>query len=334
MARRSLAGLLCLSALSLGPSAAAILRQAGTPYGEQTPEERMKAAAHAPMGKETGTCRNLERLSTPKETRKIFCYIVVRPWGQEMPLLYEFVNSKLFESCNDYAIFSNATLKTLMTPENASLVERAVNFAEEKPSINGTMDATRKKFLDTSTMQLKESARLVGQMYADFVWPRVAYYARKKDYDWVVKVDITAVFLPMRLKYVLAHTLEPEDQAVALGTRGRGCKGIGGGVHVYSKKAIELLAGYHGGCGWTMDEKIKNGESGLADHCLRERGQIWPQKHIVGTQEVCCGKGCAWTVGVHGLKDADAWKKCLQDFQAEEPEPCSGQLSPVTCQAD
>jgi len=234
--------------------------------------------------------------------------------------------------CNDYLILSNTTLKALL-PHSLGLVEKALNFEDAVPAVFGPIEGNWKVYVDPFTLTQKSSASLLGQIYADAVWPAVDEYARKKDYDWVVKIDVDTVLLPRRLRYLLSHTVPPEEQIVALGTKGPGCGQISGALGVYSRAAIELLARKDKtGCRFTLEEKMNNGESGLADGCIRRFGKIWPQKHIIGTNEGCCGRGCDWTVAVHPLKDADTWQKCVEDFELDGTEACSGQLSPDGCE--
>jgi hypothetical protein len=149
------------------------------------------------------------------------------------------------------------------------------------------------------------------------VWKSIKGRSALQEVNWVVKVDADAVFVPQRLRNVLAN--QPVSWQ---GVYVENCEGVEygffGNLEVFSKKAFNLLLDNIDSCSekidWVKGTKWGPiGEDLFAQMCMDYQGVTKVQNFGITTDGTCPG-----TRKKYGSKDNKKWKP-----------PCNEQTSPA-----
>jgi hypothetical protein len=150
------------------------------------------------------------------------------------------------------------------------------------------------------------------------VWVQVVAEARFVTYDWIVKVDPDCVFLPNRLRTVIAR--HPEDPR---GVYLNNCKfGMHGPIEVYSRNAAITWARGSARCMQHFEQQCSGpcswGEDFFIDQCL---WKVLGVKRVDDTSillEDHCQPPPGWNsctnqtyVAYHPFKDPGSYSTCL-----------------------
>lgn len=177
--------------------------------------------------------------------RTLYCFSLMMPHGYETDLLtwQRSANTSIF-GCDEHAVYSNRSF--LVAP---GVMTNGIN----------------------SSLECKVGGEWGTALNLDIfmaVWRHVIFDGRFQHYDWTVKVDPDAVFLPERLRRMLPHHIEVPE-----GVYLNNCKfGMHGPIEVFSRNAVNSWAAgsdkcvrhfsklCKGTCGW--------GEDMFIDQCL------------------------------------------------------------------
>merc|ERR1712032_832607 len=180
------------------------------------------------------------------------------------------------------------------------------------------------------------------------IWKSIKYEGAWKDYAWTVKADPSAIFIPIRLQYILVH--QPVTEA---GILMENCKhtrmSFHGSLEVVSKNAMGALLDNLDKChgedkfmAWCMHyngvlrvpsrqetnrvpktEPIKGLliAKSCPSHCIPQTGSFPTKAAKKGKKAArewkpdCCR---IQTAGIHQLLELKAWIKCYKDTTAKD----------------
>lgn len=140
------------------------------------------------------------------------------------------------------------------------------------------------------------------------VWEQVLRDGMYKSYDWTVKVDPDAVFMPYRLQYHLAQLRAPLGKPLYL----KNCYvdfGFLGAIEIVNQLALINYFDNYQDCHLTMGDH--SGEDGFFKGCLDAIGVGYmTDASILKTphETVPCGDGSR--VAFHPHKDVNDWIAC------------------------
>jgi len=228
----------------------------------------------------------------------LFCFALVMPFGYEPELLalQHRKRTGIF-GCDEHAAFSNRSL------------------GSAPGLVTGLLAAD---------LECERGGEMRTQLNLDVfeaVWAQVIHDGRYKEYGWTVKVDVDSVFLPSRLRLLLANHSGAEDHPH--GMYFNNCRfGMHGPIEVFSRAAVGALGSgweqcrrhYHqlcaGRCWW--------GEDLFVDQCLSEVLGVRRSFDASLLREERCDPPKHWeschehdVVAFHPFKTANAYKRCL-----------------------
>jgi len=240
----------------------------------------------------------------------MWCFALMVPGGGEHALLAAQYSNRIgIFACDDYTVFSNDTVP-LVAPAASTAMDTGGGGLLTSP-IGGSL-----------------SVRLGGKwgtaMNTDIfvrVWAAVVKLARFQQHPWTVKADPDTVFVPARLRQLLAT--EPPG-AVYLNN----CKyGLHGPIEVLSREAVAVYANRSRACeGFRIDamdtshphddEDHAFGEDQFLNVCLDAVGvrrvdelQLLLSERACGhwSDNVACDEG---KVAFHPFKDIQSYFTC------------------------
>jgi len=178
------------------------------------------------------------------------------------------------------------------------------------------------------------------------VWRKIKAEQKWSQFDWMVKVDPDAVFVPARLKKSLEDTYEPQGGSYYVN-----CPhvdyGFFGNLELFSKTAFTTLLDHIDDCKADVDTinwkvGIKNGKYGpmgedlFAQTCMDKHG-VRRANFMSMTQDGACEAKrdadhvkdkkfqphCEWAYGasIHPFKKVTEWNECYEKTMAAYPQP-------------
>lgn len=193
------------------------------------------------------------------KTNSLWCFSLMLPWGAEPPLLrMQLAEHQSIFACDESAVYSNPAI------DLGGGVKTKVVPVDLHCPVGGAFHTV----LNTPVFKA--------------LWDQVINDARYELYDWTVKVDPDAVFIPWRLTDIV---WQPEHRKAQ---KGKGvffqnCKGaFHGPVEILSRKAVETYKTGNKNCPW------HDQEDWYLSGCLISLGV---QPHRVNTllADVACG---------------------------------------------
>jgi hypothetical protein len=237
----------------------------------------------------------------PKKGQSLFCFSLIIPSSYElnlMQLAYQ-KNTHIF-NCDEYATYSNSVflvapgVETL--PVNSDL--KCESGGEFGTALNNDI------FLEVWRVVIE------GQRYAV--------------HDWTVKVDPDCVFIPDRMRSIVA-----QHQEFAGGTYLNNCEfGLHGPLEVFSKWAVEAWKNGRQRCIAYFNMKCsgdcKWGEDMFIDQCLQHLRVYRVDEFNLLTEDHCkppanwqtCTTGNKQTAAFHPFKDVGSYDQCLRNALA------------------
>lgn len=199
----------------------------------------------------------------------MFCWAVARPDTFEVYLLgmQRRKHTGLFE-CDWYSVYSNKLLPISPT-FNSTLIDVDLNS-----KIGG-------EFNSPLNIDIFLTA-----------WQKVFEEGAYEKYHWTVKVDVDAVFLPQRLRYVLLQHPDTHPRGLYFVN----CKyGLHGPIEVLSRKAVGSLRGGWKVCKNSFAKMCKGscqwGEDMFLDQCLKRVLKIERRTELTLLMEEHCNEG-------------------------------------------
>jgi len=216
-------------------------------------------------------------------------------------------------------------------PGNDVFSDAAVNIGQGYDTIK--VDDTQNEF---HLIKRKKSKTWVNTGMFKQVWKKISEKGTWEDFDWVIKLDADAVFVPWRLEKVLS------TQPVSwVGTYVENCAGVQygffGNVEVLSHKAFETLKDNLESCSksieWASMKATKWGPIGedlFAQKCMDSKGVSKIQNFDLTVDGVCpevkkkwggnpksskaLKVDCAHVTApvMHPFKTVDAWFECYE----------------------
>jgi len=250
----------------------------------------------------------------------MWCFVLMMPGGYEPTLILEQFGRRIgVFACDGYAVFSNDT---------AALAE--LRFDEAADGGGG-------RDLFTSPIGGPLQVQLGGKWHTAMntevfvrVWASVIRLGRFQQYHWTVKADPDTVFVPSRLRQLLAT--EPAG-AVYLNN----CRfGLHGPIEVLSRDAVSAYSRLSEACGDLVtdamntsnrgnDERHAFGEDKFLTLCLDAIGVRRVDELRLLLSEQACGHwssnvSCdAGTVAFHPFKDVRRYRECWGTARRSAP---------------
>lgn len=155
------------------------------------------------------------------------------------------------------------------------------------------------------------------------IWQKVKGIGAWRNYDWTVKVDSDAVFLPLRLKQHLDQLRTPLGARVYLENINYKFKFMGA-IEIMTREALALFLEQGHTC---IRGKHEGGEDSFLKTCLDGLGidhmsdwQILRDKYA-GLNPPC---NDGWAVAYHYLKKTHDWSTCYNEVVCGVGEPKKG----------
>lgn len=259
-------------------------RPAATPTAEPTMSPTLP-----PITKE-----NLKPV--PGESPTLYCFALMLAYGYEVSLMRNQADTKAgVFACNGQDVFSNRSIELTAGPPSLSTVV-----------MEGSLQC---EFGGPYNLALN-SAVFVR------VWSKVQSVGEFRRYDWTVKLDPDAVFLPNRLR-VRVKALHDEEPMFLDNCAS---DGLHGPIEVISRSGMEVYTAGLAQCTKTLDQDVWNkyGEDVFLRRCLRNLGV---KRNIAFIQTLLTEKACtpfsdpmpciSGAVSFHPVKAAWDWTKCL-----------------------
>jgi hypothetical protein len=192
----------------------------------------------------------------------------------------------------------------------------------------------------------KETGCYVNTGIFSDVWRKIDEEAKWTAFDWVVKVDPDAVFVPARLKKSLVNTYEAEGGSYYVN-----CPyveyGFFGNLELFTKTAFATLLANIDDCKADVDTinwkvGVHSGKYGpmgedlFAQTCMDKHG-VRRANFFGQTQDGACEAKrdpervkdkkfqphCDWAYGasIHPFKEVAQWNQCYEQTMAAYPEP-------------
>jgi len=279
----------------------------------------------ADKGCTKGMCAPLMPMQPPAQPKglRLFCFTMYTSntgstkKNTELDLIRTqlHVGASVF-GCKGWAVYSD--VKTWISPGPPELFTTEVSIPADayfaKRKIQGTW---------------------VNSLIFVEVWKKMQEEGEYKDYDWVVKADADAVFLPARLLDTL-KTQPVTDKGIYLENCKKVMYGFFGNLEVFSVVAFQTLLDNVDDCKNTLDYKGNNwkfgpwGEDLLAQKCMDLHGvsKVWAFE--LSTDGMCEAnrpegekKNRKWkpecstatTPALHPFKDPADYFNCLLETQ-------------------
>jgi len=227
----------------------------------------------------------------------VFCFALMVPFTYEGGLLdWQFQKNIGLFACDEHMVYSNSS-------QDVAGVGFGINV------INMDLECER-----GGEFQSQLNLKVFRE-----VWARVESDGIYRQYDWTVKVDADAVFLPSRLQHVLQNYSHAPASLYFTNCR----FGLHGAIEVFSRFAVQALTN-----GWGHCEKHFAGlcagpcwwgENLFVDQCLSEVLNV--HRYLEGSLllEDKCGlpeegwQSCSnpGKVAFHPFKSVDEYKRCL-----------------------
>lgn len=249
--------------------------------------------------------RPLVTASAPKDSHdSLWCITLVTPWSEEK-LLLEIASGeqKSIFQCDGYAVYSNPVL------DIGGLKTRLLDVDLHAPIITVNEHGI--------SYETKNNSMLFASL-----WHQVIGDGDFKKYDWTVKVHPDAVFLPNRLRTVVASGFSSEGP-LGNGVLINNCKlGLHSAVEVLSTRALQVYAAGHHRCRAPPQEDV------YFQNCLDDLGVA-----VVDNSKVLADESCyrgdwhqspEWYkctdnhAAFHPFKSAEAYLLCLQAAERSE----------------
>mmetsp|Transcript_30330 Transcript_30330/g.59496 ORF Transcript_30330/g.59496 Transcript_30330/m.59496 type:complete len:586 (+) Transcript_30330:110-1867(+) len=229
--------------------------------------------------------------------QRVFCFALMVPFTYEGGLLdWQFRKSSGLFACDEHMVYSNSS-------QDVAGVGFGINV------INMDLECER-----GGEFQSQLNLKVFRE-----VWARVESDGIYRQYDWTVKVDADAVFLPSRLQYVLQNYSHAPASLYFTNCR----FGLHGAIEVFSRFAVQSLTS-----GWGHCEKHFAGlcagpcwwgENLFVDQCLSEVLNVHRYLEDALLLEDKCGmpeegwRSCSnpGKVAFHPFKSVDEYKRCL-----------------------
>jgi len=226
----------------------------------------------------------------------MYCWMVARAGTFEVYLLgfQHRVHTSVFE-CDSYSVFSSEQIPV------APGFETTLLGVDQKCDVGGDFDTP-----------LNIDVFLAA-------WQKVFEERRYLAFDWTVKVDVDAVFLPQRLRYVLLQHTDSHPRGIYFVN----CLyGLRGPIEVFSRRAVRQLSVDWQVCRDQIEEMCKGpcpwGEDMFIDQCLKRVLKIERRIELTLLMEEHCNSGEGWEecwddshVAFHAFKSVDAYEECL-----------------------
>lgn len=220
------------------------------------------------------------------------------PWSEEKLLLQtQIAQNKSIFQCDGYAVYSNPVIQL------AGVRTRPVDVDLHCPRVTVHADGEEQEALSNAHVFVK-------------FWDQVISDGDFRYYDWTVKVDPDAVFLPDRLrKFVRAdyHKEGPLGNGILFNN----CKsGMLGSLEVMSSRALQVYAAGHGHCETLPEEDVylqkcmaKLGVTEVDNFdLLADKACYKGEWHQSPDWNKCTGSNAAF----HPFKSSEAYTLCLQ----------------------
>lgn len=232
------------------------------------------------------------RVVYQEPTGGLYCFTVVVL--ASMPLLrLQYDKGVSIFACDQYTIYSNSVKE----------VARGVNTEMVTEDVNCPTDAHFHHCV------------IIGMFRA--IWSQVISDNKFMEFTWTVKVDPDVVFLPQRLRLVLADYGAP-----ARGAFLNNCKyGLLGSLQVFSREAVTAYAGMGDQCfgqnhEFSFDTTCQEGY--IVETCLRtvlrlkriDEFRLLSDPHCGGEHSNSCSGN---TVAFHPFKNVTAYAGCLAE---------------------
>jgi len=225
----------------------------------------------------------------------LFCFSLAMPFGYERSLLaLQYVHHASIFACDEYAVYSNISMEVAPAVKAGAI---------------------------SSDLVCKRGGEFGTALNTDIflkVWAKVAEDGRFRLHDWTVKVDPDAVFIPSRLRTLLAKHNETQN-----GTYLNNCKfGMHGPIEVLSRNAVKSLVAGSDKC---MQHFIKLcsgkcqwGEDMFVDQCLMRVLRLKRANEYKLLLEDHCDPPSDWSscqdaaaAAFHPFKTEKGYRRCL-----------------------
>jgi len=148
-------------------------------------------------------------------------------------------------------------------------------------------------------------------MFMD-IWQQVKGLGNWANYDWTVKADADAVFLPQRLKDHLFNLRTPKGARVYLENINYKFKFMGA-IEIMTKEALELFLDLGHTC---IRGKHEGGEDSFLKACLDGLGVDHQEDWLILRDKYAgLGPPCddGWAVAYHYMKKSHDWSTCYNE---------------------
>jgi len=242
----------------------------------------------------------------------LFCYAVyTKETGStkksyELELLQgQYAKKVSLFSCDSYSVYSDASAEIGSDLQTIQVSDVENNFHVVKRK-------TQHTWVNTGLF------KQVWKHMRDS-WGEVGH-AGLNNADWVVKVDADAVFVPQRLRNLLAE--QPDTYT---GVYLENCKGVEygyfGNLEVMSKKAFKLLVDNLESCSEKIDW-VKGTKWGpIGEDLFAQMCMDWQGVAKVGNFEVSTDGACPSTRKKYGQKDNKKWKPPCGELKTPAMHP-------------
>jgi len=246
-------------------------------------------SGHQPQGNRSVEVRE------QRPGRSLFCFSLVLPWGYEQRLLaFQYERGAGIFGCDEYCLFSNRTLQVAPGVTTGLVVS---NLVVKMGGEFGTA-------LNTDVFLA--------------VWAKVISDDRFSFHDWSAKVDPDAVFMPARLRVIVASHRETKR-----GTYLNNCKfGLHGPLEVFSRNAVKTFGDGSAKCMAHFTKlcsgKCKWGEDMFIDQCMQKVLALGREDDFRLLVEDHCDPPPGWSAcqdrdaaAFHPFKTREGYRHCL-----------------------
>lgn len=247
-------------------------------------------------------------LSKASSNASIFCFIMMAP--KEAPTVVRMLDRGLFQQgCNAFRLYSNTSFLANVTDHPNCAPHNCWEQA-----IQGSMEAPRGGVYNTTLN--------AGFFIATFNHIFKTGIYRK--YDWTVKLDADAVWLPERLRGLVS--LYSSDVPALGGNTHPECRTTYGPIEILTRPAMEAYASNVDVCQSTsesLDYISQYGEDLVLQRCLGLNDvRSYPMPLMLAWSVP--GKCVGCEVAFHPFKSAKAWDACFEQLTAQ-----AEQLGPI-----
>jgi hypothetical protein len=239
------------------------------------------------------TTPNSTGLSNPQPTgQTLYCFALVVPRTYEVSLLrMQLTKGVGLYDCDGYAVYSNETVE--LNPDSPVPVTSRVVEGSLQCPVGGKFNTVLNSGIFART------------------WKQVMSDSQYLKFDWTVKVDADAVFLPQRLRERLRLRKAHSADRVYFNN----CKdGLHGPVEIISRAGMKVYSKSVGRCisklTWEFDEY---GEDVFLRHCLGllQVNRVDDFALLAETFGGAIPQCTSGAVTFHPLKTVDEYSNCL-----------------------